>query len=1322
MNTFLMWLGGLLISVLAALFAVPHFIDWNGYRGVFEEEASRVFGRDVRVGGSVNVRLLPTPYVSFKKLRIADTSGVTGAPLFEADSFTMWLSVSPLLKGEFEARQVELQKPVIRLAVDRSGAPNWTELAVRQGRLPFTPADVSLNAVKITDGEIAYDAAGVGTLARVTAIDGSLSAQGLRGPFSFRGVAQFDKRLREVRLATGEVSDDGATKIKAVVQRPDAGSRHVLEGDATGLFDRPNFTGGVTSNMKLASGTEVPEIDMRADVEATSASAKLINLIASFENVGQPQIITGEAGATWGERHRVQVNLSSRWLDLDRLSVPFGADPPEDGAALKRPMPLKVARDLFARLIEVLPETADLQAELGIDQVNLGGDAVSNIKMVLSDTGGSLQMRSLTASLPGGTRFDFSGALKPGADGAAFDGNVFVGGPSLVRVVRWAVPDYGRLEKVNDGPFSLSGRMMLGTDVVSLEDGTANFSGMPVSGRVRWQEEPSAKLSLQLEGYELDTRWVGLDQLRLADLMAPNERSPTGDAAASKPVRSETPDPATAPVAAGGAEATATPGSAQPQSPPDEAIGKQQFVQNGFGDDLDITLRAGRLINGPSTLKDFDAKITVKGGVLGVEKLAFQTTEGLKLKSNATISAAEGVPKGDVTFTMSSGDQGEAGPQSLSRLLAEQGLISSSAQTGLDDALAGLVPYRLAGTLSLGTRKSGSVDGQIDGVLQGRHAAGQFTFDGGIEGWREAPALLHLNLESENTLKTLRIVMDKLGAVGPIDGGTTTQRLSRANSAKGKAGSVVVQIEGTPNERLSWVGDVRGDRLDLAWSGSGRYTNAGVKLAKGEIDVLKASSSDLLALVGLSVGQSAETADVSGRLALTGTETSVKISSNDFKLGRLPLVGHVELSDAIPDGVDGSQGQGRANLRVGGDLSVKSMDFSDLLHGVLGQAPVVAPAPRVAVAPSVSGLATDATPFATPGTAAIYSDKAFDLALLNSVVGTVNLNADRFAFEDGLATSDTRISFSFNGEGSVTTDIAAAKSSAGSVAAKLTLSQLERGAGANLDGKLKLSNGRFDRVLGKGSQGPVGTGKADLDATFKGRGLTPRALMLALNGTGNLRLKGVVLNGVAPGKLADAAEDLLSRPPDETIEGEVSPAVVAALGEGQLKLGSTKVPFRIRDGAVRFAEVAIKADGGRVRGTTTLDLSSLSADSAWSIVAASRFPNKPDWPVVEMVFVGPLKALAKVEPQISSGAFERELGVQRLERNALRLEQLRAEDEARAEEARVRAVELERLRKEQEARAREQAARRAREEAIRRRAIEAQETWAPPSVGGASQW
>jgi uncharacterized protein involved in outer membrane biogenesis len=87
------------ITVMAALFTVPYFIDWNGYRGVFEEEASRLLAREVRVGGAVNLHLLPTPYVRLEKVRIAENAVNLEASFFRADSVTIRLAVAPILRG-----------------------------------------------------------------------------------------------------------------------------------------------------------------------------------------------------------------------------------------------------------------------------------------------------------------------------------------------------------------------------------------------------------------------------------------------------------------------------------------------------------------------------------------------------------------------------------------------------------------------------------------------------------------------------------------------------------------------------------------------------------------------------------------------------------------------------------------------------------------------------------------------------------------------------------------------------------------------------------------------------------------------------------------------------------------------------------------------------------------------------------------------------------------------------------------------------------------------------------------------------------------------
>src|SRR5262249_4604997 len=125
MSNFIIALAVFVITIVGALFAVPYFIDWNGYRGVFEEEATRLLGRDVRVGGAVNLHVLPTPYFRFEKVRIADTSVNLQEPFFRAESLAVKLNIAPLFRGAVEANEIEFQRPVLHLALNDEDGWNW---------------------------------------------------------------------------------------------------------------------------------------------------------------------------------------------------------------------------------------------------------------------------------------------------------------------------------------------------------------------------------------------------------------------------------------------------------------------------------------------------------------------------------------------------------------------------------------------------------------------------------------------------------------------------------------------------------------------------------------------------------------------------------------------------------------------------------------------------------------------------------------------------------------------------------------------------------------------------------------------------------------------------------------------------------------------------------------------------------------------------------------------------------------------------------------------------------------------------------------------
>ncbi|HEY7552859.1 MAG TPA: AsmA family protein, partial [Hyphomicrobiaceae bacterium] len=155
MNNLLIAIAVFVITVMAALFAVPYFIDWNSYRSAFEEEAKNVIGRDVQVDGDVTLHLLPTPYLRVEKVRIADTSTALSEHFFKAESLSMKLSIAPLLRGVVEANEIEFQRPVLRVALDAAGAWNWQSFAQALRATGYMPANVTLTSLRVVDGVLA---------------------------------------------------------------------------------------------------------------------------------------------------------------------------------------------------------------------------------------------------------------------------------------------------------------------------------------------------------------------------------------------------------------------------------------------------------------------------------------------------------------------------------------------------------------------------------------------------------------------------------------------------------------------------------------------------------------------------------------------------------------------------------------------------------------------------------------------------------------------------------------------------------------------------------------------------------------------------------------------------------------------------------------------------------------------------------------------------------------------------------------------------------------------------------------------------------------
>ncbi len=218
------------------------------------------------------------------------------------------------------------------------------------------------------------------------------------------------------------------------------------------------------------------------------------------------------------------------------------------------------------------------------------------------------------------------------------------------------------------------------------------------------------------------------------------------------------------------------------------------------------------------------------------------------------------------------------------------------------------------------------------------------------------------------------------------------------------------------------------------------------------------------------------------------------------------------------------------------------------------------------------------------------------------------------------------------------------------------VSLLTDGVGVTLEGNVATRGA----LIGEAAA----AGRFDLAANFKGRGLSPRAIVTVLTGSGEIKLGETTVPGIDPRAVSEVATTFI-------VNGDLSTdalpeALRFALSDRGVGFAARTVPLTIKDGALEIAPVVQRTPDGRVENRTTVDLTRLAFDTAWRVLPASRRNAGRALPGITLIRTGPLSDLAAAVTRLDTDALAREIVVRRLESNVAELERLRREDEERA--------------------------------------------------------
>ena len=495
MQTTLLGLAIAFIIALVAALIGPQFIDWNQFRPQFEAEASRVLGTPVRVTGTLDARLLPTPIL---RLQTVEVGGKNSSSKLGADQLEVSFALGSLMRGEVRADELSLDGFNLDLALDRRGRIDWPLSADRMdigglaidklnaaGRIAVH--DAASNATLTLD-DVVFSG-DVRALAGTIRGDGKFSIGGVRSPF---------------KISSGQSADGKGTRLRVIIDPGDRGVMADLDGVVAFEAMTPRFDGNVTLARPAApankSGSEKDAVmpwRLTSHVTAGAASATLTQIEADYGPEASGLKLSGVGDIRFGSAPILRASLSSGQLDVDRLLA-------KDASSVRAIDIIPDLRTLITRLpVPLLP----MQLEINADQIALGGRPVQNVVATLRGNSKQWTVDHLGLLAPGATQVTVTGTVTPLGDGARFSGPLDMQSGDLGVLAEW-LGVTNALSLLGSKPFSIHGNATVASDGLSLDSMKAEIDGGAIDGSAiegRVAVSPSdVQIALKANQFDLD--------------------------------------------------------------------------------------------------------------------------------------------------------------------------------------------------------------------------------------------------------------------------------------------------------------------------------------------------------------------------------------------------------------------------------------------------------------------------------------------------------------------------------------------------------------------------------------------------------------------------------------------------------------------------------------------------------------------------------------------------------------------------------------------------------------------------------------------------
>ena len=486
---------GLAIAFILALLAAligPYFIDWTRFRPQFEVEASRVLGTPVRVGGTLDARLLPAPSL---RLRDVTVGGAHDLGKVRADKLDVEFSLSALMRGEIRATELTINGAAVDIGLDPKGRIDWP--ASSGG---YNLGALAIERVNLTGRIALHHAASRGTI-ELNDVVFSGDVRALAGAIRGNGNFTLSGTRYPFRLSSSQTADQSGTRVRLNVDSVERALALDLDGLLTFEARSPRFDGTLTagSSAPVKSDNDPARNPWRVVTKfaADSAAATLDQIDVGIGADDSALKLAGSGDVKFGAAPLLRAAVAAKSIDADRT---FGASTTN---------PAKLLAGL-ADLAATFPQPG-LPAQVGVsaEQIMLGGRPLQNLAAELRSDGQLWAIDRLELRAPGATRVALTRPTRSSRTGG-FDGALDLESADAGIFAAWL---RGAGDPVPREPRSLRlrGTLALAPNRIAIDGMTLESDGSAVKGNVAFAtpDKAPSRLDAKITGDRLDIDAAG---------------------------------------------------------------------------------------------------------------------------------------------------------------------------------------------------------------------------------------------------------------------------------------------------------------------------------------------------------------------------------------------------------------------------------------------------------------------------------------------------------------------------------------------------------------------------------------------------------------------------------------------------------------------------------------------------------------------------------------------------------------------------------------------------------------------------------------------